>query len=58
MCHTLSGLQGSERWYNEELSIMELIIDLATLQAIDLGKPWEAMEMALQVKLILMGFPT
>ena len=52
MCHTLSGLRGSERLYNEELSIIELIIDLATLQAIDLGKPMEAMEIALQVQLI------
>ena len=58
MCHTLSGLRGSERLLNKELSIIELIIDLATLQAIDLGKPWEAMEIALQVKLILKGFPT
>ena len=40
----------------EELFIIALIIDLATLQAIDLGKPIEAMEIALQVNLILQGF--
>ncbi len=57
MCDTLSKLQersiGSKY---DELFIIELIIDLATLQAIDLGKPLEAMEIALQVKLILQGF--
>ena len=42
--------------YKEELYYIELLIDLATLQAIDLGKPMEAMEIVLQVKLILQGF--
>ena len=45
MCATLSQLQDLN--YG---NVIELIIDLATLQAIDFGKPWEAMEMALQVK--------
>ena len=58
MCDTLSQLQGRSIGYEKynELFIIALIIDLATLQAIDLGKPMEAMEIALQVKLILQGF--
>ena len=47
VCITLSRPQNFNYGY---LAVIELIIDLATLQAIDLGKPWEAMEMALQVK--------
>ncbi len=47
MCVTLSQLQDLN--YGN-LAVIELIIDLATLQAIDFGKPSEAMEMALQVK--------
>ena len=48
MCDTLTKIQTNE--LNNEIILTVLMIDIATLEAIDLGKPWEAMELAMQVR--------
>ncbi len=48
MCDTLRKIQENE--LNYEIILTALMIDIAILEALDLGKPWEALELAMQVR--------
>ena len=48
MFDTLRKIQKDE--LKNKIILTVLMIDIATLEAIDLGKPWEAMELAMQVR--------
>ena len=48
MCDILKKIQ--KNYLYNEIILTILMIDIATLKAIDLGKPWKAMELAMQVK--------